>query len=401
MSNNIKERRMGSASVPEKNRAAIVNSDAKQKRSVGRAILIALVIVVLLVAAALVAVNMLIDNLTGSIATDGDYKLVEIEKGALDTDYIAENKIFSAEVQGNDTFKNYALLASQNHSSVVNAIVDDENVFNYAIYGIDSTTNDVDVIIIASVNKATKSIKYVLLDDKMLVSIPYADQVGCLEAAYGIGGANLLSRTIAQNFGVDIDGYIALDMENIATLASDPNTKIEVFMTVDEIKALNKSIAAFNKRFEGLEGFEALNDDLPAEADRMVELKGYYVLAYVRGANGLNNKAVFNLFVEATKKALSNGVSGVQEFTELLKGNSRISTSADDFSSVLQLVALSATELNASVNAENFVYVLSADKLLTKNVRIKNAEGKTELVSFVVVEDYSAMVTELYNLLYK
>lgn len=399
MSKNIKERRLGSANVPEQSRAEIAKSDNKQKRSAGRAILIVLVVLVLLVSAALVAVNMLVGKLTESIATDGNYKDT-IPDNNLNTDYIEDAPIFSDVVQNNDRFKDYAYLASQNHSVVVNAIKDTENVFNYAIYGLDSSTNDVDVIIIASINKDTNKLQYILLDDKMLVSIPYTGVVGCLEDAYGIGGANLLSRTIAQNFGVDIDGYMLLDMEGVANLANNPSTKLEIAMTKEEIAALNEAVEKMNERFAGLEGFEAL-DKLDDSADRTVTLEGYYVVAYARGKGGLDDTAVFKLLAESTKAALSKGVTGAQELAEILKENARISTTADDFSSLLQLVATAADDISGSVTAEDFADVLAKDKLMTKDVYTKDENGKTVVIPYVVVDDYSAMVAELQNKLYK
>lgn len=395
MSNNIKERRKSSANVPENSRAEIVNSSNKQKRSVGRGLLITLIVLVLLASAALVAANFLIDKVTDSLANEGNYKEV-IPSDNLNTDYIEDSKIFSSSVQDNDKFKDYALLASQNHSAVVNNIKDTANVFNYCIYGLDSSTNDIDVIIIASINKDTKVLQYVLLDDKMLVSIPYANVVGCLEDAYGIGGANLLSRTVAQNFGVDIDGYMVLDMEGVASLANNPDTKLEIAMTVAEIEALNESITSFNKRFENVDGFEKL-EMLDASADRTVTLEGFYVVAYARGNSGLDDEAIFKLLAESTKTALSKGVQGVQELSELLKENAKISASSEDFSSILQLVAAAANDITSSIDAEGFAEVLAKDQLKT----IATYTSPNEAVPYVIVEDYAAMVAELQNKLYK
>ena len=395
MSKNIKERRLGSASVPENSRAVLSKSDNKQKRSVGRAVIIALVVLVLVVSIALVTVNMLIGKLSKLIATDGNYKEIEISKDSLNTDYIESAPIFNETVQNNQKFKDYAYLASQNHIVVREAIKDSENVFNYAIYGLDSSTNDVDVIIIASIDKDTKKLQYILLDDKMLVSIPYAGVAACLEDAYGIGGANLLSRTIAQNFGVDIDGYMLLDMEGVASLADNPSTKLEIAMTKEEIAELNEAIKSLNKRFENLDGYETL-PELDASADRVVTLEGYYAVAYARGKNGLDDAAIFKLLAESTKSALSKGVSGAKELAEILKTNARISTTSDDFSSLLQLVALAADDVSGSVSAEDFADVLAKDDLMTKAVYVDGSP-----VPYVVVDDYAAMVAELQAKLYK
>ena len=278
--------------------------------------------------------------------------------------------------------------------------MDTEDVFNYGIYGLDSSTNDVDIIIIASINKKTNVLKYVLLDDKMLVSIPYTEKVGCLEDAYGFGGANLLSRTIAQNFGIDIDGYMVLDMEGVANLANDQETKLEIAMTVAEIEELNDSIKSYNERFNGVEGFEKLAT-LDASKDRTVTLEGYYVVAYARGTKGLDDAAIFKLLAGSTKKALSKGVEGVESFTKLLTDNAKISATSEDFSSLLQLVAVASKDLEGSISAEDFAEILAKDKLITKTVYVKGDDGKSNPVPYVVVDDYSAMVTELQNKLYK
>ena len=399
MSKNIKERRLGSANVPEDKRAVFSKSDNKQKRSIGRAIIIALAVLVLLISIALVVVNMLVGKLTETLATDGNYKDV-IPDNNLNTDYIVDAPIFADAVQNNQKFKDYAYLASQNHNVVVNAIKDTENVFNYAIYGLDSSTDDIDVVIIASINKDTNKLQYILLDDKMLVTIPYAGVIGCLEDAYGIGGANLLTRTISQNYGVDIDGYMLLDMEGVASLSDNQSTKLEIAMTKEEIAELNEAVNALNERFANLDGYETL-PELEASADRVVTLEGYYTIAYARGKDGLNDAAVFKLLAESTKTALSKGVSGVSELTEILKNNARVSTTADDFSSLLQLVALAADDVAGSVSAEDFADVLAKDELMLKAVYVKDENGVSVPVPYVVVDDYAAMVAELQAKLYK
>lgn len=383
VSKNIKERRKESANVPENNRAEIV-SGGKQKRSVGRIILLVVIIVALIAAIALAVVNFLIRKISEDFITEDYRETIPTINEQVKNEYKAGKNIYSANVQSSEVYKAYRDAANTNYLAVSTNIMSDENVYNYGIYGVDSTTNDVDVIVIASINKDTGKISYVLLDDEMLVAIPYAEEIGYLEDAYGFAGANLLSRTISANFGVEIHGYIELDMTGLVNLANSIGG-VEINMTAAQIVELNKSIVSFNEKFAGTEGFTEI-PTLAEGADRTVLLENNAIIAYVRGETGMNSDNLFNVLFKATEMALKDGVSGVKALTDSLKENAKVSSSTEDFSTLLELVARTSYDENNMAKS-----VLAKDKLVRKY-----ASG----VNFTTVEDYSAMVKELQNLLY-
>lgn len=383
MSKRIIERRKASANVPESNRADIVYTEQKQKRSVIKGILLAIVVLIAIVALVFVVVNALIKNISESMSPKGSYK------DTIPT--IAEsfkegNGFYIDKVYNDAKFQKYAFLASNNHSSVVNSIKDEANVFNYAIYGIENSNPEkpsADMIIIASFNKDTNKLTYVLVDDATLVYIPYADVIGQLKDAYNFGTANLLSRTITQNFGIDIDGYVEMNMEAAAEMV-DLVGGIEMTMTQEEVDNLNIAIELYNKRF----GAEVLKITKKGEK---VTLNGVQTLAYLRGTTGSNTDAIFSILVEVTKLSIKDGVKGIKALTDKLAENATTSTEADDFSSLLQI----AVKTTGDALADGIVTSNLSENI--KNIKILG-EGQYEY--FSAYEDYNKVVTDLQVALY-
>lgn len=88
-----------------------------------------------------------------------------------------------------------------------------KEITNILLIGKDITNKDgsrSDTMIIATINKKTNSIKLTSLMRDMYVEIPgfYETRIN---AAYGIGGMDLLTKTITHNFHVEIDGCVEVD----------------------------------------------------------------------------------------------------------------------------------------------------------------------------------------------
>lgn len=383
MSKKIIERRRDSANVPEANRAGIVSMEQKQKPSAIKGILLTVAILVAIVALLFVMVNALIMNISDSISPKGSYKdtLPTIAES-----FKENNGFYIDKVYNSVEFQKYAMLASNNHSAVVNAIKDDENVFNYAIYGIensDPANPSADVIIIASINKETNKLTYVLLDDKTMVYIPYANVIGPLKDAYNFGTSNLLSRTICQNFGIDIDGYVELNMEAAKEMVNLVGG-IELAMTQEQVDALNEAIELYNERFNA----QVLKITKKGEK---VSLNGDQTLAYLRGNSGSDTIAIFNILVEVTKISIKDGVTGIKALTDKLAENATTSTETDDFATLLKMaVKTTGDALADAINTVNMGETSKEIKLV----------GNNEYVYFSAYDDYSKMVADLQTLLY-
>ncbi len=102
-------------------------------------------------------------------------------------------------------------------------------------YGARSDTN-----MILSVNTATRTIKLASLLRDVWVTVPGLDfdedgedDYCKLNAAFYYGGFNLLSRTVEQNFHLQIDQYIAVDFEAFSK-AVDALGGVDIELTADE-----------------------------------------------------------------------------------------------------------------------------------------------------------------------
>ena len=380
MSKKIIERRKASANVPENNRASIANFEAKQKRSAVKGILLTVVLIVAIAALLFLVVNALINNISKDISPAGSYKDIDpvVAKDTLEL-YKQNDPYYNGVGSKFSEYDKLSLLASNNHSASSNAIVDDENVFNYAIYGVENSS--VDVVIIASINKETKELTYVMLDSFSLVYIPYANVIGPLKHSYNFGGANLLSRTISQNFGIDIDGYVDLKLEGaIEMIDAVAPEGIEFAVNDAEYEELKKSIEAYAERFET----EII---LPAKKGDTVVLNGVQSLAYMRGLSYDRESAIFGVLAKLTVEALKGGVKGVNLLSEKLADNATTSTNTEDFSTLLRVIATTTKD----VITDNLTTVYFGKDTKT----LERYQGCT-FVSY----DYAKAVADLKTALY-
>ena len=119
----------------------------------------------------------------------------------------------------------------------------DKNIINILFIGGDSRYlgggGNSDSMIIVSINRKTNEIKLTSLMRDMYVSIPgYSDNR--INAAYAFGGKDLLDQTIEYNFGVKIDGNVAVDfisfveaLKPIGNLDIQLNEEEAYYMTYD------------------------------------------------------------------------------------------------------------------------------------------------------------------------
>ncbi|SFR83866.1 transcriptional attenuator, LytR family [Anaeromicropila populeti] len=117
--------------------------------------------------------------------------------------------------------------------------VEDE-VINVLLIGEEAMNDTVgrsDSMMIATINTAQKSLKLTSLMRDIYVEIPgYANNK--LNAAFHNGGGVLLTETVEQNFGVQIDGYIRVDYSNFENII-DKLGGVEIELTNNEAYYLN------------------------------------------------------------------------------------------------------------------------------------------------------------------
>ena len=118
-----------------------------------------------------------------------------------------------------------------------------EDVKNILLIGSDARTKTEkhsrsDTMIICSINSKTKQIKLTSLMRDTYVAIPGFSK-NRLNAAFAFGGMSLLNETIEKNFGIKIDGNVAVDFESfVEALVMVGDIEIEV--SKEEANAVNR-----------------------------------------------------------------------------------------------------------------------------------------------------------------
>ena len=155
-----------------------------------------------------------------------------------------------------------------------------KEAFNIMVVGIDSRENDytglTDAMILFSINPETKKAVMTSFLRDMYVKIPDHGE-NRLNAAYSFGGTSLLSRTISQNFGIEIDDFVIVNFWLVMDVV-DAFGGVEISVEPEEIEYLNDYLNEHNKLLEKPEG----TDYLTAEDTGIQLLNGSQALGYAR-----------------------------------------------------------------------------------------------------------------------
>ncbi len=137
----------------------------------------------------------------------------------------------------------YSMCSKTNYVQSTNLnYPEDPNYYNVLLIGCDKsdgTSQRSDSMILVTVDKVHQKIKMTSFMRDLWVSIPgYYD--ARLNAAYSYGGAELLLRTIYENFGVPINDYVMVDFEMFEKLI-DGLGGVNVEITEDEADFINET----------------------------------------------------------------------------------------------------------------------------------------------------------------
>ena len=174
------------------------------------------------------------------------------------------NKINYQETQPNKEFNtdnNYIPIGNNNDEDDPLA---NKNIINIILIGKDKSSEEgtrSDSIIIATIKKKDKTLKLTSLMRDLYVPIP-GQMDNRINAAYSLGGMELLSRTIEENFAIEIEGCIEVDFSGFIN-------SIDTIGGVDI--ELNKDEAYYLSNISGLSFTEGINN-----------LSGKTALAYSR-----------------------------------------------------------------------------------------------------------------------
>ncbi len=215
MSKRIMYRRKNAEGMAQSERASIVPNAApavaKTSMSAGAKILVALLVIVAVLAVVALVLNIVVNSFAKKLGcvdyNDQPLVITPVAGSACDT------------LPQSSKYSTYYDRVLTNYAEASHDIKSEEHIYNFAIFGISEENGDKSAtyVMIASFNAETKKVTYVEFNQHMVVYIPgitdkATKSVGPLKEAYDFGGALLLTKTIKHNFGVDINGYIEMNM---------------------------------------------------------------------------------------------------------------------------------------------------------------------------------------------
>ena len=334
------------------NRAQLVELDKKSRKSRNTWVanlLIILCIILALLACVGIALNvvagiyydMLTDGFDGLDDLKFDLKDVDVKDSINNMDiYGVSSNASVAHVTSDGredkTFSDIEEVIMANYQEASKNIVSKRNIVNYVFIGKDAYKADddkdvyADVIMIISYNTKINKVTYYTLDPNSLVYIPEImdgeGKVAPLSNAYTWGkDGKLLCKTVQENFGIAINGYIDVDID---AASSAIDTLGGVTLSDVDVDELNEAIKNFNKDF----GTDA---SLVSDNDGKVKLDGIQAAAYVRSAKS-RLEAMKNIFKATLITAADEGLLEVVDIIDQLAENIMIGSSYNDFSRVFR-----------------------------------------------------------------
>jgi polyisoprenyl-teichoic acid--peptidoglycan teichoic acid transferase len=149
----------------------------------------------------------------------------------------------------------------------------ESDIVDVLLVGVDSrgefSDSRTDSIIIASIDPTSKKVKLTSFMRDMYVEIP-GKGYNKINAAFELGGVELLKKTIKYNFGFNVDNYVAIDFQGFQGLI-DTLDGVELDVKDYEVKEVNKYIQEVN----------GSNSTL-LQSSGMQKLNGQQALSYCR-----------------------------------------------------------------------------------------------------------------------
>ena len=335
------------------------------------AILIALVVIALI----LLVVNLVINSYFKKVTVfDGDW-VVNKELLSQMPIYVDNKAYFSKTEELHSAYDQVLLNYAQSASDMRN----DENVYTYAIYGVDKFNDDdkasSDIIMLVSVDKEKDHATYVAFETRMLVYIPSVG-VGPLSDAYLLGGPLLMTDTLSQNYGVQIDGFVSINMNAFVDLI-DTFGSITVNGDKAKLEKINADIVEFNTS-KGLTGEDVV---APAKLDKdKIILSGNQTLAYLRGAGDEKAKAANSVLSQITAAVYEKGFGGMKTALDMALDETTVYIVRDDAGALIRI----GTSVFGSIEA----------------MPVGNMEGRQNVGPGFICNYYgerNAIIAELYG----
>lgn len=156
----------------------------------------------------------------------------------------------------------------------------EDGVVNVLLIGSDSRDHESqgrsDAMILLSISSHSDKICMISLLRDMYVEIP-GHEGNRLNAAYAMGGPELLMETVEHNLDITVNRYMVVDFEAFVSLV-DAVGGVELTLTKEEIELVNGYLNEYNL----LTGQEFGTYYMDTSKDGLVHLNGPQALAYTR-----------------------------------------------------------------------------------------------------------------------
>lgn len=163
----------------------------------------------------------------------------------------------------------------------------DQDVYNILLIGSDTRTSGgtgrSDSMILLSINKKTQKIVETSLLRDIYVGIPGVSEGDRLNAAYAYGGADLLMKTVEQNFKIKVDKYAAVDFFSFIDLV-DRVGGVTINISDAEVKVANEYVNEIN-RLKGLPADDGIYTKSGEQKVTGKQALGYARIRYVGNAD--------------------------------------------------------------------------------------------------------------------
>lgn len=206
----ITDRREKTAHIAIENKAVLAEGTKAKGEFPYKKLIVAVLIIIAIVACVLLVMNAFVDSYADKFNTGTPHN--DAVATVTPAGQMYENL---PELMTNPSFRSAYLAAAANHAQRYANIKSDPNVYNYVVditAPTDADSANVSVIMLLSMNSKTDKISYFAINKSVLVNIPSVG-VGPIYDAFAFGGAALLTRTVEENFGLKINGYVDMPLE--------------------------------------------------------------------------------------------------------------------------------------------------------------------------------------------
>lgn len=250
--------------------------------------------------------------------------------------------------------------------------------FSLLLIGVDTDDLGVvgrsDTMIVATLNPAEGSLKLVSFMRDMYVSIPMRGH-NRLNAAHMYGGPELLVQTLERNFGIHIDGYMAVNFSIMIDLI-DAIGGIDMEVSEEELKPLNGILEYYN----------FLNDrpeeEGRLEAHGLCHLTGLQAMSYARirkidsdyERTGRQQRVMVAIFHAMRKLPLVDLVEVMGKYLEVVKTDIKLDTALRLAKAMVSLSNVTTKYLRIPVKGTSYSTIKNKAYVLLPNLK-KNREA--------------------------